>query len=68
MEIAVSSVSSITRSVKTMETIIFYFRKPTKASREHELHGQARKLRVALISIGSLSSNDGNGNGNENVT
>ena len=28
-----------------------HYQKPTKASREHELHGHARKLRVTLLSI-----------------
>ena len=30
---------------------ILYYQKPTKASREDELHGQARKLRVTLLSV-----------------
>ena len=36
---------------RTLGTIISYFRKPTKASREQELHGHARKLCVTLLSI-----------------
>ena len=34
---------------RTLGMITSYFRKPTKASREHELHGHARKLRVTLL-------------------
>ena len=34
---------------RTLGTITLYFQKPTKASREHELHGHARKLRVTLL-------------------
>ena len=49
--VEISSISSITRSAITMGTIIFYFRKPTRASREHELHGHTRKLCVTLLSI-----------------
>ena len=36
---------------RTLGKIIPYFRKPIKASREQELHGHARKLRVTLLSI-----------------
>ena len=36
---------------RTLGTIISYFRKPTKASCEHELHGHARKLRVTFNSV-----------------
>ena len=34
---------------RTLGTIISNFQKPTKASREHELHGHARKLRATLL-------------------
>ena len=34
---------------RTLGTITSYFQKPTKASREHESHGHARKLRVTLL-------------------
>ena len=35
--------------IRTLGTIIRYFQKPTKALREHELHGHSRKLRVTLL-------------------
>ena len=33
---------------RMLGTITSYFQKPTKASREHELHGHACKLRVTF--------------------
>ena len=35
----------------TLETITSYFQKPTKVSRDNELRGHARKLRVTLLLI-----------------
>ena len=36
---------------RTLGTITSHYQKPTKASREHELHGHTRKLCVTLLSI-----------------
>ena len=36
---------------RTLGTITSYYQKPTKASREHELRGHARKLCVTLVEI-----------------
>ena len=36
---------------QSLGTITSYYQKPTKASREHELHGHAHKLGVTLLEI-----------------
>ena len=44
---------------RTLGTIVSYFQKPTKASREYELHGHARKLRATLLKHGRFWDADG---------